>query len=55
VFLDLISLQNPILADRLIELVQAGRNLLVLLGSLEYYNKVSFLNPLKVSSLNCYS
>ncbi|CAA0396256.1 unnamed protein product [Arabidopsis thaliana] len=38
VFLDLISLQNPILADRLIELVQAGRNLLVLLGSLEYYN-----------------
>ncbi|ANM66776.1 Disease resistance protein (TIR-NBS-LRR class) family [Arabidopsis thaliana] len=39
VFLDLISLQNPILADRLIELVQAGRNLLVLLGSLEYYNK----------------
>ncbi|XP_020873375.1 uncharacterized protein LOC110226353 isoform X2 [Arabidopsis lyrata subsp. lyrata] len=38
VFLDLISLQNPILAQRLIELVQAGRILLVLLGSLEYYN-----------------
>ncbi|XP_010439164.1 PREDICTED: uncharacterized protein LOC104722663 [Camelina sativa] len=38
VFLDLISLQNPILTQRLIELVQARKILLVLLGSLEYYN-----------------
>ncbi|XP_019089618.1 PREDICTED: uncharacterized protein LOC104731123 isoform X2 [Camelina sativa] len=38
VFLDLISLQNPILTQRLMELVQARKILLVLLGSLEYYN-----------------
>lgn len=55
VFLDLIPLKNPILAQRLIELVQAGKILLVLLGSVEYFNKVCFLNPSKVSSLNCCS
>ncbi|CAE6180803.1 unnamed protein product [Arabidopsis arenosa] len=39
VFLDLISLQNPILASRLSRPGQAGKILLVLLGSLEYCNE----------------
>nr|ACC91279.1 disease resistance protein [Capsella rubella] len=51
VFLDLISLKNPVVIRRLLELVQSRRILLVLLGSLEYYNHVSFLNPSKSFSL----
>ncbi|XP_023634389.1 uncharacterized protein LOC111829497 [Capsella rubella] len=44
VFLDLISLKNPVVIRRLLELVQSRRILLVLLGSLEYYNHVFTLN-----------
>ncbi|KAL1222619.1 Protein PHLOEM PROTEIN 2-LIKE A5 [Cardamine amara subsp. amara] len=46
VFLDLISLKNPILAQRLVEPVQAGKILLVLLGSVEYFNKGFAFKPL---------
>lgn len=44
VFLDLISLKNPVLARRLIEPGQAGNIFLVLLGSLKDCNEVYFLS-----------